>query len=46
MMLAILLMNVFAPLFDYFVVDANIQMRRKRYFESSSSNQKISFPNL
>ncbi|WP_042120348.1 NADH:ubiquinone reductase (Na(+)-transporting) subunit B [Porphyromonas crevioricanis] len=30
MMLAILLMNVFAPLIDYFVVDANIKMRKRR----------------
>lgn len=30
MMLAILLMNVFAPLIDYFVVDANIRMRQRR----------------
>ncbi len=34
MMLAILLMNVFAPLIDYFVVDANIKMRRKRLANS------------
>ncbi|WP_078737529.1 NADH:ubiquinone reductase (Na(+)-transporting) subunit B [Porphyromonas circumdentaria] len=30
MMLAILLMNVFAPLIDYFVVDANVKKRAKR----------------
>ena len=30
MMLAILLMNVFAPLFDYFFVQANINKRAKR----------------
>lgn len=30
MMLAILLMNVFAPLIDYYVVDANIKNRLKR----------------
>ena len=30
MMLAILLMNVFAPLIDYYVVDANIKRRKKR----------------
>lgn len=30
MMLAILLMNTFAPLIDYFVVDANIKRRLKR----------------
>lgn len=30
MMLAIILMNVFAPLIDYYVVDANIRRRKKR----------------
>jgi Na+-transporting NADH:ubiquinone oxidoreductase subunit B len=30
MMLAILLMNLFAPLIDYFVVQRNITMRAKR----------------
>ena len=30
MMLAILLMNVFAPLFDYFFVQSNINKRAKR----------------
>lgn len=30
MMLAILLMNVFAPLIDYYVVQSNIRMRMKR----------------
>lgn len=30
MMLAILLMNTFAPLIDYYVVDANVQRRLKR----------------
>ncbi|MBQ7984543.1 MAG: NADH:ubiquinone reductase (Na(+)-transporting) subunit B [Bacteroidales bacterium] len=30
MMLAILLMNVFAPLIDYYVVNANINRRKKR----------------
>ena len=30
MMLAILLMNVFAPLIDYYVVEANINRRLKR----------------
>ena len=29
-MLAVLLMNVFAPLIDYFVVEANIKRRQKR----------------
>ena len=31
MMLAILLMNVFAPLIDHYVVQANIKKRRKRW---------------
>ena len=31
MMLAILLLNVFAPLIDYYVVDANIRKRMKRW---------------
>ena len=31
MMLAILLMNVFAPLIDYYVVESNINKRLKRY---------------
>ena len=30
MMLAILLMNLFAPLIDYCVVERNISMRAKR----------------
>ena len=30
MMLAILLMNVFAPLIDYYVVEVNIRKRAKR----------------
>ena len=30
MMLAILLMNVFAPLIDYYVVEANVTRRLKR----------------
>ena len=30
MMLAILLMNIFAPLIDYYVVEANIKRRLKR----------------
>jgi Na+-transporting NADH:ubiquinone oxidoreductase subunit B len=30
MMLAILLMNVFAPLIDHYIVDANIKNRLKR----------------
>lgn len=31
MMLAILLMNVFAPLIDHYVVEANIKQRKKRF---------------
>lgn len=31
MMLAILLMNVFAPLIDHYVVEANINQRKKRF---------------
>ena len=31
MMLAILFMNLFAPLIDYFVIQANIKRRRARY---------------
>ena len=31
MMLAILLMNVFAPLIDYYVVESNINHRLRRY---------------
>jgi Na+-transporting NADH:ubiquinone oxidoreductase subunit B len=31
MMLAILLMNVFAPLIDYYVVDANVKYRLRRH---------------
>ena len=30
MMLAILLLNVFAPLIDFYVVDSNIKRRLKR----------------
>ena len=30
-MLAILLMNVFAPLIDHYVIEANVSMRRKRW---------------
>lgn len=40
MMLAILLLNVFAPLIDYYVVDANIQRRKKRWASVSNSNKK------
>ena len=30
-MLAILLMNVFAPLIDHYVIESNVNMRRKRW---------------
>jgi Na+-transporting NADH:ubiquinone oxidoreductase subunit B len=33
MMLAILFMNMFAPLIDHFVVEANIKRRKLRYAE-------------
>lgn len=35
MMLAILLMNIFAPLIDYYVVQSNISMRAKRALKSN-----------
>ena len=37
-MLSILLLNVFAPLIDYFVVDANIKMRTKRWKLKGGTN--------
>ena len=37
MMLAILLMNVFAPLIDYYVVDMNIKMRKRRWIKAERS---------
>ncbi|MFO7874349.1 MAG: NADH:ubiquinone reductase (Na(+)-transporting) subunit B [Bacteroidales bacterium] len=39
MMLAILLMNVFAPLIDHYVVDANIKRRRRRWQEAAAQPQ-------
>ena len=36
MMLAILLLNAFAPLIDYYVVDANIKKRMKRAVKSTN----------
>ena len=36
MMLAILLMNIFAPLIDYYVVQANISRREKRAINSNN----------
>ena len=36
MMLAILLMNIFAPLIDYYVVQANISRREKRAIKSNN----------
>lgn len=41
MMLAILLMNVFAPLIDYFVVDANIKMRKKRLISAQKQAEAM-----
>lgn len=38
MMLSILLMNVFAPLIDYFVVSANVKKRKKRLAMVAKSN--------
>lgn len=40
MMLAILLLNVFAPLIDYYVVDANVKRRKKRWANASTLNEK------
>ena len=37
MMLAILLMNVFAPLIDYYVVNANINRRKKRMVNATNT---------
>lgn len=39
-MLAILLMNIFAPLIDYYVVQANISRRAKRALNNSNNNPK------
>lgn len=39
MMLAILFMNSFAPLIDFYVVDANIKKRRKRVATSTVVNE-------
>ena len=38
MMLAILLMNIFAPLIDYCVVQSNISRREKRAIKSTNNN--------
>ncbi len=38
MMLAILLMNIFAPLIDYCVVQSNISSREKRAIKSTNNN--------
>jgi len=38
MMLAILLMNVFAPLIDYYVVESNISRRLRRLKKATISN--------
>ncbi len=39
-MLAILLMNVFAPLIDYFIIQSNINKRLKRARVASNNNMK------
>ena len=36
-MLAILFMNVFAPLIDYFVVQGNIKRREKRLLKTTNN---------
>lgn len=38
-MLAVLLMNVFAPLIDYFVVESNIKRRMKRAKKGGTTNE-------
>ena len=38
-MLAVLLMNVFAPLIDYFVVESNVKRRLKRAKKGGTSNE-------
>jgi Na+-transporting NADH:ubiquinone oxidoreductase subunit B len=38
-MLAVLLMNVFAPLIDYFVVESNIKRRIKRAKKGGATNE-------
>lgn len=40
MMLAILLLNVFAPLIDYYVVDANVRRRKKRWANAETIENK------
>ena len=40
LMLAILLMNVFVPLIDYYIVEANIRKRLKRLKKSHQMNDK------
>jgi Na+-transporting NADH:ubiquinone oxidoreductase subunit B len=39
MMLAILLMNVFAPLIDYYIVESNIKQRLKRFKRAEALKQ-------
>ncbi|MBN2481460.1 MAG: NADH:ubiquinone reductase (Na(+)-transporting) subunit B [Bacteroidales bacterium] len=43
MMLAILLMNVFAPLIDYYVVESNVKKRLKRIRRSPAGNRKQTY---
>lgn len=40
MMLAILLMNIFAPLIDYYIVDANVSKRLKRVKSNEYQEEK------
>jgi len=40
MMLAILFMNIFAPLIDYYVVNANIKKRLKRATKKLKGKEK------
>ncbi len=40
MMLAILLLNVFAPLIDYYVIDANVRRRKKRWAKAETIENK------
>jgi Na+-transporting NADH:ubiquinone oxidoreductase subunit B len=41
-MLAILLMNVFAPLIDYFVVESNVNGRLRRMKRATATNSNDS----
>lgn len=41
MMLAILFMNVFAPLIDHYVIQANIRRRRKRWLKAREQTEAV-----